>query len=229
MNLRVDAGIDDVLENALHSGTFAGEAEHGVLRPDHHGRPPVRQAAARQRRLQRHAGIQPDVGASLAGGLYLALQEIGFPYEVRDEAVCGVLVDLPRRADLQDAPRGHDRDAIRHRQRLLLVVGDEDEGDAGLVLHALELDLHLLAQLVVERGKRLVEEKHLGAGRQRAGKGDALRLAARDLVGAAAARASICTSRSMAATRAVVSLFGRPSISRPKATFCATVRCGNSA
>ena len=58
----------------------------------------------------------------------------------------------------------HHRDAVGHRQRLVLVVGDEDERDADLALNALELDLHRLAQLEVERRERLVEQQHRTGG-----------------------------------------------------------------
>ena len=57
-----------------------------------------------------------------------------------------------------------DRDPVAHGQRLLLVVGDEHEGDADLALDLLQLDLHLPAQLEVERAERLVEQQHLRAG-----------------------------------------------------------------
>ncbi len=50
-------------------------------------------------------------------------------------------------------------------------------------LDRLELDLHLLAQLEVERAERLVEEEHLGPIDEGAGQGDALALAARELAG----------------------------------------------
>ena len=53
----------------------------------------------------------------------------------------------------------HDSDAIGHRHRFFLVVGHEDEGDPDLLLDALELDLHLLAQLQVECAERLVEQQ----------------------------------------------------------------------
>ena len=46
----------------------------------------------------------------------------------------------------------------------------------------LQLDLHLLAQLEVEGAERLVEEQHLGAVDERPGEGDALALAAAELV-----------------------------------------------
>ena len=45
-----------------------------------------------------------------------------------------VAIDLLGGADLFDSPGIHHRDPVRHRQRLLLRVGDEDEGDADLAL-----------------------------------------------------------------------------------------------
>ena len=48
-------------------------------------------------------------------------------------------------------------------------------------LDLLELDLHLLTQLQVERAERLVEQQHRRAVDDRAGQGDALALPAREL------------------------------------------------
>ena len=79
----------------------------------------------------------------------------------------------------------HDRDPVRHAERLLLVVGDDHEGDADLVLQADQLELHLLAQLAIERRERLVEQQHLGALDQGARERHALPLTARELVGPA--------------------------------------------
>ena len=53
---------------------------------------------------------------------------------------------------------------------------------------ALQLLLHLLAQLQVERAERLVEQQHLGPVDQRARQRDALALAARQLARAGARR-----------------------------------------
>ena len=61
---------------------------------------------------------------------------------------------------------------------LLLVVGDVDEGDAQLLVHLLQLDLHVLAHLEVQRGEGLVQEEHLGLVHDGAGDGDTLLLAA---------------------------------------------------
>ena len=44
---------------------------------------------------------------------------------------------------LLDPAVGHDGDAVAHGQRLFLVVGDIDEGDADLLLQRLQLDLQL--------------------------------------------------------------------------------------
>lgn len=59
---------------------------------------------------------------------------------------------------------------------------DVHEGDADLGLDALELQLHLAAQLEVEGAEGLVEEEHLGMVDQGAGHGDTLLLAAGELV-----------------------------------------------
>ena len=78
-------------------------------------------------------------------------------------------------------PVVEDGQAVAHRERLVLVVGDVDEGDPDLALDPLELDLHLLAQLQVERAERLVEQQHARAVDDRAGERDALALAAGEL------------------------------------------------
>ena len=71
------------------------------------------------------------------------------------------------------------RQAVAHAERLLLIVGDVNEGDADLALQRLELGLHLLAQLEVQGAERLVEQQHLGLVDQRPGERDPLALAAR--------------------------------------------------
>ena len=55
---------------------------------------------------------------------------------------------------------------------------DEDEGDARGLLNLLQLLLHVLAQLEVERGERLVQQQDFRAADERAGYGDALLLTA---------------------------------------------------
>ena len=63
---------------------------------------------------------------------------------------------------------------------------DVDERDPDLVLDALELELHLLAELEVERAERLVEQQHARVVDERARERDALLLPARELARLAA-------------------------------------------
>ncbi len=57
-------------------------------------------------------------------------------------------------------------------------MGHVDERDADLMLDRLELDLHLVAELAVERAERFVEEQDRGPIDQRSGQCHALLLAA---------------------------------------------------
>src|SRR5205823_13588484 len=93
------------------------------------------------------------------------------------------------RANLLDTALVEDRQAVAHGESLLLVVGDVDEGDPDLLLDRLELDLHLLAQLEVERTQRLVQEQDSGPVDECPGQCDALPLAAGELRWLAAGKA----------------------------------------
>jgi hypothetical protein len=102
--------------------------------------------------------------------------------EVGHETRAGKAVQLVGRVDLLHAPAIHDGDAVRQRERLRLVVRHVHERDARLLLHADELELHLLAQLGVERCERLVEQQHLRMRDEGARDRDTLALPARELV-----------------------------------------------
>ena len=106
---------------------------------------------------------------------------------------------------------------------------DVDERDPDLVLDPLQLELHLLAQLQVERAERLVEEQHARVVDERAGERDALLLAAGEL-----ARLPVSPPREVdeledLGTRVLISLFASLRRSRPNATLSKTVMCGKSA
>ena len=118
-----------------------------------------------------------------------AVQHVGGADELRHEARGRRVVHLVRRAHLLEPALVEHADAVAHRQRLVLVVRDEQEGDAELALQRLQLALHLLAQLQVERAERLVEQQHLRLADQRARQRHALALAARQLRRAALADA----------------------------------------
>ena len=136
---------------------------------------------------------QPDLFRSQARGRRHArpcahevrVEDVRAANEIGDETRPRPLIDIRRRADLNDAPLVEHRDAIRHRKGFALVVGDEDEGKAKRALQCLEFALHVLAKFEVERAERFVEQQDLGPDDQRAGEGDPLPLAAGQLAGLA--------------------------------------------
>ena len=150
--------------------------------------------------------------------------------EAGDEAVGRPLVEIALRADLPHRAFAHDDEAVGHGQRLLLVVRDHHGGEAELALQLADLDPHLLPQLGVEVRQRLVEQQHVGPEHQRAGQRHALLLAARELARQALAEMRRGAPAAAPRRRApAISAGATLRISSPKATFCATVRCGKSA
>src|SRR5581483_9823082 len=83
-----------------------------------------------------------------------ALEEVARADELRREAGGRLLVDVLGRAHLLDPAVVQDRDPVAHRERLLLVMRDEDERHAELALEAPELRLEPLAQLEVQGTER---------------------------------------------------------------------------
>ena len=107
-----------------------------------------------------------------------AVDNVALADKIGHESILRFIINIERRADLLDLALGHDDDRVGHAQGLLLVVRDEHERDAGGLLDVLELLLHVLAQLQVERGERLVEQQHARPAHERARNGDALLLSA---------------------------------------------------
>ena len=116
------------------------------------------------------------------GARDLAFEQVDLADEVGDVAGVRVLVDLGRRRHLDELAVIHHRDAVGNRHRLLLVVGDDQEGESELHLQVHQLELGFIAELLVERPERLVEKQHLRLLGERAGKRHALALAAGKLV-----------------------------------------------
>jgi hypothetical protein len=111
-----------------------------------------------------------------------ALENIHIADEIGDEARIGIFVDLARRRNLRQRTLVHEADARGDRHRLFLVMGDDDEGGAGLFLDVHQLELRLLAQLGVECAERFVEQEQLRILGERTGERHALALAAGKLV-----------------------------------------------
>ena len=110
-----------------------------------------------------------------------ALDDVARADEAGDEFRARAVVDVLGRARLLDLAVVHHRDDVGGGHRLRLVVGDVDRGVAVLVVQPAHLEAHLLAQIGVEIGQRLVEQQRLGLDDQRARERDALLLAARQL------------------------------------------------
>src|SRR5262245_6839213 len=133
-------------------------------------------SACRDRRAHARPSPRHLVAAEGARG-----EEVGVADEASHEDGGGGLVDLAGGAHLLEPAAAHHRDAVRHGERLALVVGDVDRGDPDLALELLELELHPIAELLVERAQRLVEEEHGRARDESPGQGHPLLLAAREL------------------------------------------------
>ena len=161
--------------------------------------------------------------------LDLARQHILAAEELRNVAVVRTGVDVARRPGLLDLALLHHHDDVGERDRLELGVGDVNEGDPKLALHAAQLLPHLHAKLFVQRGQRLVEQQHPRLGDRRAGQRDALLLAAGQLAGRRSAN-SVRRTFSIISVGGLVALGLRlPRTRSAKAMLSRTVRCGNSA
>ncbi len=123
--------------------------------------------------------------------------------------VVGFVEELVDGALLHDLAQVHDRDPVGRVVHHGQVVGDEQVGQAVLLLEVLEQVDDLRLHGDVQRGDRLVEHQQLRLHRQRPGDADALPLPAGELVRVArACSAPRPTSASSAATRSRRSLAG---------------------
>jgi hypothetical protein len=94
-----------------------------------------------------------------------------------------VLEHVLGRVELLDAARSHDDQPVTERQRLALVVGDEDGGEPEPLVELVQLGPDLVAQAGVEVAQRFVEEDEVGPGDQAPRQRHALLLAAAELTG----------------------------------------------
>ncbi len=131
--------------------------------------------------------VEADQGVCVGVLLDAAGQEVGRAEEVRDEGRLGPLEQLPGGVELLDQPVAHHRDAIRHDQRLFLIVRHIDDGQAEFLLDGLDLDLELVTQLLVQGTERFVHEDDRRAVDQRPAERDPLLLTTGQLTRLAAA------------------------------------------
>ena len=130
--------------------------------------------------------LVPDLGPAAGDG---AGQAVHVAQELVDERGRRMVVDLLGRADLLDMAVAHHHHPVGELKRLLLVVGDEDRGQAHLVVQPPQPAPQLLAHLCIQRAERLVEQQHARLDRQRPGQRHPLPLAARELGGVAVCEA----------------------------------------
>ena len=104
--------------------------------------------------------VSRELGALV--GKHHAVDDVRFADEIGNEGVDRLVVDIGGRADLLNVTVLHDHHGIRHRECLLLIVGNVDKGDAGLMLNILQFVLHILAELEIKCREGLVQKQHLG-------------------------------------------------------------------
>ena len=143
-------------------------------------RAPVERAvgtARVRRRIAEHDRARRLPSASAAGQeAHLRRAE-----EAGDEGRGRTLEEVERRALLLDHAVLHEHDPVGERHRLDLVVGDVDHRRGDLLVQPLDLAAHLVAELGVEVGERLVEQEDPRVAHDGAADGDALALAAGEL------------------------------------------------
>ena len=108
-------------------------------------------------------------------------QQVRRAEERRHEARGRTRVEVVRAPALEQAPLVHHADAIGQRERLLLVVCDEDGGDLQFALDFADGAAQALADLRVQCAERLVHQQDFRPVRERSRHGDTLLLAARKL------------------------------------------------
>ncbi len=176
--LTSEHGIDNSCHHVVLAGRFAlrvGKANPFRPRRQRHGF--AWRQARRRRRAQRRAAALDNQLAVLATAHH-ARQEVGLADERRDKAVARPVVQVLRRADLRDQSLVHHRHAVRHGQRLFLIVRDIDERDTEISMQPSHFELKALAQLLVECAQRLIHQQQPRVEHDRAGQRDALLLTA---------------------------------------------------
>jgi len=100
---------------------------------------------------------------------YLGVQVIRLAHELGHEGRRRLGIDAGGRSQLFQTAGAHDPHPVGDGERLLLVVGDEDERRPDLFLQRFQLDPQRPPDLRVERPERLVEQQHRGAQDERPG------------------------------------------------------------
>ena len=123
------------------------------------------------------AGIEGNSGDTLGQRINGTCERIVLADELRDEGILGLFIQRHRRVELLDHAVIEHGDAVRHGQRLGLVVRHIDDGHTQIFVDVLDFILHMLAKLLVERAKRFVHQYQFRFEHQRPRQRDPLLLA----------------------------------------------------
>ena len=100
-----------------------------------------------------------DILRTDCNGFICLLDEIHLADKGSNMQGLRVIIDFCRCADLVKLTLVHNNNAVRKRHGFLLVMGNKDNGNAQITLNFLELFPHLLANLGIQCGERLVKQK----------------------------------------------------------------------
>ena len=106
-----------------------------------------------------------------------AVNDVAVTDEISHKGIFRLIVHILRGAYLLNPALIHDHHRIGHGEGFLLVMGDKDKGDAQLPLDLHQFPLHILPELQIQGGQRLVQKQHLGFIDDGPGDGNALLLA----------------------------------------------------
>ncbi|MNO25436.1 hypothetical protein D3C76_152720 [compost metagenome] len=167
---------------AVHAA-FAVAVQAHALRADRQGHRLAGLADIHRQRLDPLTTRQLHLAALAITGQQGAVDAVVLADEVGDEGVAGFFVQRARVGDLLDFALVEHRHAVGHGQRFALVVGHVHHGHAQALVDVLDLHLHVLAQLLVQRAQRFVHQHQLRLEHQCPGQGHTLLLAAGQLAG----------------------------------------------
>src|SRR5665213_54458 len=126
--------------------------------------------------------VRVDENHAVAEGSASSLKEVAVTEKFGDEPVNRALIQFLCSANLDDVAVIHERNAVRHRKGLGLIVRDKDRRDLCRGEDASDLVAQRLAKPRIEVRQRFVQQKNRRADHQRARERHALPLTARNLL-----------------------------------------------
>lgn len=223
---RADADVDLHTHDLAHEGARgypsrqaafdAGPIQSYVLRPN--AQCQVRSPG--QRRRRRNAD-RPARHGDLALPVRARRKPVADADEIRHEGVHRLEIDFHRRADLDDLAAFHDRDAVRHGERLFLIMGYEHGRRACAADNAADLGAQRDANLGVERRQWLIEQQYRRIGRQGARERHSLLLAAGELMWVALRQLADARQRAQLVDACIDRRFRPPAQAQRKANIAA--------